>query len=521
MPDDNSQLPSIPATPRALADELGASGLPPSLQILLDEGLYNRIKQLAGVMAKAEGFTPKHLLGKPEACFTIINLALDWKRNPHFVAENTYQTPGGSIGFRGNLVQSILEGSGRFIGSPDIEYFGDWKKVVGKFELKTSQRGNEYVAPTWTAADALGLGIIIRWQVRGEKKPRVWPGENDPFYLTQCYPLNSPLWATDPKTQIAYLGIRRFANLAAPGILGAASFDYDEVIDASERARDVTPTRRPQPEYYADLPDPTKEAPEPTKEDEAALEADLATGIEIVDVDGFVHEADDPGIAVDLLLAEIAAAAKLGEDRVKGLWESNQTAIEEIETINRSRASPIYTAFRHAIESFDRPPVQPDAGSVPAAVATQPVPPNAGRRPRGRPPRAPRAAPSEASEPRQEPPQPAERRAQQEETTTNTPVVDPPSAPKSPTAETSPANLVVPLVQRGAQQTDWRQTAENMIAAIKSCTKLDQVKALPFGAFRRDNRLTLDTMRTAAHQSWVEVEMELGRRLRQLQMEQG
>lgn len=72
----------------ALVD-VGGSALPPSLQILLDEGLYTRMKQLSGLMSKAEGFTPRHLIGKPEACFAIINTSLDWKLNPHFVARHT------------------------------------------------------------------------------------------------------------------------------------------------------------------------------------------------------------------------------------------------------------------------------------------------------------------------------------------------------------------------------------------------------------------------------------------------
>jgi hypothetical protein len=95
----------------------------------------------------------------------------------------------------------------------------------------------------WTDKDAIGLGVIVRWQVRGEKTPRVWPGEKDPFWLTQCYPLNSPLWATDARTQISYLAIRRFANLTAPGILGSAAFDHEDLLDASERARDITPVQ--------------------------------------------------------------------------------------------------------------------------------------------------------------------------------------------------------------------------------------------------------------------------------------
>jgi hypothetical protein len=194
-------------------------------------------------MSMAVGITPAHLINKGEACFAVVSMALDWRMNPQFVARHTYQTPSGAIGFDGALVQGILERSGKFLGAPEIEYRGDWESLTGKFRKATGQRGGEYVTPTWTDKDAIGLGVIVRWTVRGEQKPRVWPGETTPFWLTQCYPLNSPLWATDPKTQIAYLAIRRFANLASPGILGAASFDYEDITNASAYARDVTPPR--------------------------------------------------------------------------------------------------------------------------------------------------------------------------------------------------------------------------------------------------------------------------------------
>ena len=305
MPDD-TRLPAIPQTPRSLEDVGGGSALPPSLQILLDEGLYTRMKQLAGLMSKAEGFTPRHLIGKPEACFAIINTSLDWKLNPHFTARHTYQTPGGSIGFDGALVQSVLERSGRFVGAPEFEYRGDWEKLTGKFEKKTSGKGNEYVVGTWTDHDALGLGIIVRWLVRGESRPRVWPGETTPFWLTQCYPRNSPLWATDPKTQIAYLAIRRFANQTAPGILGAASFDYDDMVMAGDLARDITPLR-PRPEDYATA---GETAPEQTT---------MTASFQITDFVGEITEYATADEARDALLEMIKQARSL--KALEGLWE--------------------------------------------------------------------------------------------------------------------------------------------------------------------------------------------------------
>lgn len=246
MPNDTASDAALPALPSNDLVQMRRE-LMPSLRIMLDERLYEQVKRLAGVMSRDTAFTPRHLQNKPEACFTVVTQALNWNIDPQFVARCTYQTPGGSIGFEGKLVQAILEQSNRFIGAPKAIYSGDWSRVTGKFTEATSQKGNKYLKPTWTQKDAEGLGIIIVWHVRGEVEPRIWPAEDTPFLLTQCYPLNSTLWATDPRTQIRYLAIRRFATGAAPGILGGMSFEADDLIDASQRMTDITPTPPPRP----------------------------------------------------------------------------------------------------------------------------------------------------------------------------------------------------------------------------------------------------------------------------------
>jgi len=298
-----------------LATEFGA-GLPPSLQILLNEGVYNRIKQLAQLMSNAKGITPDHLIGKGEACFAVINIALDAKLNPHFVARHMYQTPGGQLGYDGALVHAMLANSGQFIGQPNFDYSGDWSKLIGKFVIKEGSRGGKFPVPTWTDKDAIGLGIIVRWQVRGEAKPRVWPGEKEPFQLVQCFPLNSPLWATDPKTQIAYLAIRRFANQAAPGILGAAAYDEAEFLDASERARDISPGTN---------------LDQPTDQRQMQISPDIEeSGWEVIDLDGVVQVFTKPERAIAAIDMLIEAAARDSLDRLDGVWGDNLETVEQL-----------------------------------------------------------------------------------------------------------------------------------------------------------------------------------------------
>jgi hypothetical protein len=328
-----------------------ASSLPPSLRILLDDGFYNRVKQLAGVMSKAVGFTPRHLLDKPEACFAVITMALDWRLSPNFVGRHTYQTPGGSIGFDGALVQSALEQSQKFVGAPMFEYHGDWTSLLGKFVVTKSEKGADYVKPTWTQKDAVGLGVIVRWYVRGEKVARVWPGEKEPFWLTQCFPLNSPLWATDPKTQIAYLAIRRFANLTSPGILGAAAFDQDELIDASEMARNVTPPPpRPTREVISKAPPPKSQVT-----------------YELINCDGEPIVCTLETVEAEVL-SIFAEARRRGRQAIEAAIENNMSVVYELAlTEAMCEIDDLRVALKQA--EAEQNPAHPEPVRPPASVS--------------------------------------------------------------------------------------------------------------------------------------------------------
>lgn len=192
--------------------------LPLELQIYFNEQVYARVLREAKRMANAQGVTPRHLIGKEEACFFVVEAALTWRLRPMGVAKATYQTPGGDIGFMGSLVTAIIEASGRLepgTGGVRYEHFGDWSHVQGKFEIKQSDKG-KYASATWTDADAAkgGCGVTIRARLRGEKVDREFS-----MRLTQAYPRNSTLWATDPQTQLVYLATRRFASLRMPAAL--------------------------------------------------------------------------------------------------------------------------------------------------------------------------------------------------------------------------------------------------------------------------------------------------------------
>ena len=207
----------------------------PTLAIMLDQRMFDRCRQIATYLSKAEGFVPKHLVGKAESCFAVVSRSITWKLDPYAVAMCTWQTPDGKVGFEGKLCQAILENSGKITGGVRFEHYGDWDKVKGKWKIGTSRGGKDYPVPTWTREDAKGLGVRVIAQVVGEVEPRTWP-----FDLDQAYPLNSTLWATDPKSQICYAAVRRFASLAAPGLFMGVPFDPGDFAPG-DTARDVTP----------------------------------------------------------------------------------------------------------------------------------------------------------------------------------------------------------------------------------------------------------------------------------------
>lgn len=215
---------------------ISIAGMPMGLAIMFNDKLFERVKQLAGYMSRAEGITPPHLIGKSEACFAVITRSITWKLDPWAVMQSTYQTPGGRVGFEGKLIQAILENSGKLVGPVTYEHFGDWDKINGKFELKRGSTGKEYPAPTWTREHAKGVGVIVSAQVQGELERRTLK-----VNLDEMFPLNSTLWATRPSQQICYTACRAFANIAAPGLLMGEPFDVDR--NAADGMRDITPTR--------------------------------------------------------------------------------------------------------------------------------------------------------------------------------------------------------------------------------------------------------------------------------------
>lgn len=317
MAEDQPNLPNLPAP---IDPMLPTVGMSPALQIMLNPVLFERAQTMARFMSQAVGFLPKHLINSPAACFAVLTRSITWKLDPYAVAQSTFVVPGSDkVGYEGKLIAAILENSGKLDGPVRHTHFGPWEKVVGKFHIGQSRHGKEIPIPDWKAADAEGCGITISAQVKGEAEPRTYD-----FLLVQAYPLNSPLWATDPKTQIFYAAVRRFASVVASGLLMGVPWEGDEL--PGDNARDVTPAPAAPARGDFEGPAGTRKTASPAngiQPDKTASEVvDAERTFAIILNDGSEVEAPDAKTYADWLLKE---ATRLVTDKalLDGLWESN------------------------------------------------------------------------------------------------------------------------------------------------------------------------------------------------------
>ena len=358
MPDDTSlsQNGNGAALPAPLPSEQTA-GMPLAMRIWFDDHLFNRTKTIAKYIAEAEGFTPPHLINKPQACFAIVVRSLTWRLDPYAVAQATYQTPGGQVGYFGRLCQAIIENSGAIEGGVRFQHYGPWEKVKGKFQIRKSDKGKDYTVPTWTREDAKGCGVKITVQVRGEAEPREWE-----FDLDQAFPLNSTLWATDPKTQLCYLAVRRFASLVTPGLFMGVPFDRE---DEAAGMIDVTPPR-PTREEFRQSPSERDDAAADAARAEAAsgegekintdtTKAKATEQFTVTTGDGEVKTYKRAGDATSLLEKELRHAANLGGQALEGVWESNGMILSQLrETGREQSADMLNNLYRDLIDECDK-----------------------------------------------------------------------------------------------------------------------------------------------------------------------
>lgn len=204
--------------------------------LTLDVASMNSMVSLANIMATGKATIPQEYRNSPGDCLAVVMQAVQWGMNPFAVAQKTHFVSG-KIGYEAQLVNAVITALAPTRDRLHFEWFGDWSKVIGKFDIRKGDKG-EYRVPGWTLKDEEGLGIKVWATIKGEDEPRMLE-----LYLAQARTRNSTLWADDPRQQLAYLATKRWARLYCPDvIMGVYTPDEFEGERVERVERDVTPT---------------------------------------------------------------------------------------------------------------------------------------------------------------------------------------------------------------------------------------------------------------------------------------
>ncbi|WP_193157333.1 RecT family recombinase [Citrobacter cronae] len=185
--------------------------------IFSPEGM-DRLVRFATLMADSKATVPQHLAGKPADCLAVTMQAAQWGMNPFAVAQKTHVV-NGTLGYEAQLVNAVVSSSNLLSTRLNYRWDGDWSKVNGKSDKSPS------------------LTVTVSAVLKGEAEPRELT-----ISMAQAGVRNSPLWEQDPRQQLAYLCVKRWARLHAPDVL-LGVYTPDELQETTPRVeRDITPS---------------------------------------------------------------------------------------------------------------------------------------------------------------------------------------------------------------------------------------------------------------------------------------
>ncbi|HDI8654693.1 TPA: recombinase RecT [Escherichia coli] len=184
--------------------------------IFSPEGM-NQLVRFATLMADSKATIPQHLAGKPADCLAVTMQAAQWGMNPFAVAQKTHVV-NGTLGYEAQLVNAVVSSSSLLATRLNYRWDGDWSKVNGKTDKSPH------------------LTVTVSATLKGEIEPRELT-----ISMAQAGVRNSPLWEQDPRQQLAYLCVKRWARLHAPDVL-LGVYTPDELQETQPRPeRDITP----------------------------------------------------------------------------------------------------------------------------------------------------------------------------------------------------------------------------------------------------------------------------------------
>lgn len=223
---------------------------------LITQGeMFDRVMRLAEVMASGVATVPKHLQKNVGDCAAVAMQAMQWNMSAFAVAQKTHLI-NGVLGYEAQLVNAAIISLAPTKDRLNFEWFGPWEKIIGKFKEVESRTKKDddghpkkYRVPAWDISAEAGLGVRVWATLKGEDEPRVLE-----LLMTQARTRNSTLWTDDPKQQLAYLGIKRWARLYCPDVI-LGVYTPDE-LQEFEPEREVGPSAssdaEEQPKYYPD-----------------------------------------------------------------------------------------------------------------------------------------------------------------------------------------------------------------------------------------------------------------------------
>lgn len=195
-------------------------------QLIFNDQRWTQMMRVAEVMASGKTTVPAHLRGSVGDCMAIVMQAARWNMDPFAVAQKTHLV-NGTLGYEAQLINAVVITQAPITERPRYEWFGDWSKVLGKFVEKQGRNDSTYKAPGWKTEDEAGLGVRVYVTLIGEEEPRPLD-----LLLSQAQVRNSTLWSGDPRQQLAYLVIKRWARLYCPDVLlGVYSADELGEVD--------------------------------------------------------------------------------------------------------------------------------------------------------------------------------------------------------------------------------------------------------------------------------------------------
>lgn len=201
-----------------------------NVSILTNGELFNRLRTLSEVMANSGNFVPEHYRGKPDACMAVVMQAARWGMDPFAVAQKTFIVGNsGVLGYEAQLVNAVINTMAPTKDRIHFEWFGEWENIVGRFVEKTSSQNKKYIAPGWNLKDEAGVGVRAWATLKGESEPRELV-----LMLSQAQVRNSTLRATDPRQQLAYLAVKRWARLYCPDVI-LGVYTADEIAEREEK----------------------------------------------------------------------------------------------------------------------------------------------------------------------------------------------------------------------------------------------------------------------------------------------